>query len=100
MKTQHLKQQIQIKFMTIDRDAYLAAKKSKENTAETDSLERVPMRVLGVIADVDLATLCGSVPVSEGGFAQRNVASQHASSIEQSIRTDGYMLLAGGAALL
>jgi hypothetical protein len=99
LKTQHLKQQIQIKFMTIDRDAYLAAKKSKEKTAENDSLERVPMRVLGMMCDVDLAALCGSIPVSEGGFAQRNVASQHASIIEQSIRTDGYMLLAGNLAL-
>ena len=98
LKTQHLKQLIQIKYMTKDRDAYLA-KKSTESTADTDKLEAVPMRVLGVIADVDLATLCGSIPVSEGGFAQRNVASQHASSIEESIRTDGYMLLAGNLAL-
>ena len=57
------------------------------------------MKVLGVIADVELTTLSGSIPVSEGGFAQRNVASQHASSIEQSIRKDGYLLLAGNLAL-
>lgn len=98
LQTQHLKQQIQIKFMTIERKEYLA-KKQQEKTDGTDSLEKVPMQVLGVIADVDLATLCGSIPVSEGGFAQRNVASQHASSIEQSIRQDGYMLLAGNLAL-
>ena len=100
LKTQHLKQQIQIKFMTKDRDAYLAKKLSEnENQSEQHSLDRVPMKVLGVIADVELTTLSGSIPVSEGGFAQRNVASQHASSIEQSIRKDGYLLLAGNLAL-
>ena len=57
------------------------------------------MSVLGIIADVSLTSLVGSIPVSEGGFAQRNVASQHASMIERSIRKDGYLLLAGNLAL-
>ena len=94
LQAKHLKQQIQIKYMTKDREKYLAKQAEEDLT-----LVNVQMSVLGIIADVSLTSLVGSIPVSEGGFAQRNVASQHASIIEQSIRKDGYLLLAGNLAL-
>ena len=82
--------------MTQDREAYLDKQAESEDKS---TLVNVQMDVLGIIADVSLTSLVGSIPVSEGGFAQRNVASQHASIIEQSIRKDGYLLLAGNLAL-
>ena len=97
LRAKHLKQKIQIKYMTKDREEYLA--KQAKDDSEGLTLVNVQMSVLGIIADVSLTSLVGSIPVSEGGFAQRNVASQHASIIEQSIRKDGYLLLAGNLAL-
>ena len=83
--------------MTKDREEYLA--EQAKDDSEEPTLVNVQMSVLGIIADVSLTSLVGSIPVSEGGFAQRNVASQHASIIERSIRKDGYLLLAGNLAL-
>ena len=44
--------------------------------------------------------LQSSIPVTEGGFAQRNVSSKQASPIEQLIRENGYNTLAGNLALV
>ena len=95
-----------LKHMTLQRIAYLerlAAGEAQGATDEEDeeqTLQSTKLRVLGLISDLQLQCVCSSVPVNEGGFAQRNVASQQASQVEQLMRENSYNILAGNLAVV
>ena len=57
------------------------------------------LRVLALICDMS-TNLLTSTPVNEGGFAQRNVASEQASQVEQLMRQNSYDILAGNLAVV
>ena len=64
------------------------------------ALETTRLRVLAFISDMNMRNLLTSTPVNEGGFAQRNVASEQASQVEQLMRENSYNILAGNLAVV
>ena len=99
----HKKEQIMLKHMTLQRTEHLQRLANAESQGGTDEqalLQQTKLRVLGLISDLQLQCVCSSVPVNEGGFAQRNVASQQASQVEQLMRENGYNILAGNLAVV
>ena len=103
MQKAHKKEQFMLKHMTLQRIAYLerqATAESQGGTDEEQTLQSTKLRVLGLISDLQLQCVCSSVPVNEGGFAQRNVASQQASQVEQLMRENSYNILAGNLAVV
>ena len=103
MQKAHKKEQFMLKHMTLQRIAYLerlAAGEAQGATDEEQTLQSTKLRVLGLISDLQLQCVCSSVPVNEGGFAQRNVASQQASQVEQLMRENSYNILAGNLAVV
>ena len=55
---------------------------------------------MALICDMSMNNLLTSTPVNEGGFAQRNVASQQASQVEQLMSEKSYDILAGNLAVV
>ena len=103
MQQAHAKQNIMLKHMTLQRQQHLdkiASSKQDGGQDEGAALETAKLRVLGLISDMELRNLLTSIPVNEGGFAQRNVASQQASQVEQSMRENQYNILAGNLAVV
>ena len=97
----HIRQQIQLKFMNIEREKFLAAKKEEAKSDGKDAqLGGVNIRIIGLVGDMKMEGLQSSIPVTEGGFAQRNVSSRQASPIEKLIKENGYNALAGNLALV
>jgi hypothetical protein len=103
MKKAHEKEQIMLKHLTLQRIKHLdklAAAAESQGEDEAQALNQTKLRVLGLISNLQLQCVCSSVPVNEGGFAQRNVASQQASQVEQLMRENSYDILAGNLAVV
>ena len=99
---QHKRQEILLKFMNIERDKFIEAKKeeAKKEGHDATQLGGVKVRILGLIGDFQMEGLQSSIPVTDGGFAQRNVSSKQASPIEKLIKENGWNALAGNLALV
>ena len=92
-----------LKHMTIQRQAHLdkiATGKAEGGQDDGAPLEKTRLRVLALISDINMRNLLTSTPVNEGGFAQRNVASEQASQVEQLMRENSYNILAGNLAVV
>ena len=102
MNTAHGKEQIMLKHMTLQRQAHLEhILKSKQDGGQDEAAPlATKLRVMGLICDMSMNNLLTSIPVNEGGFAQRNVASQQASQVEQLMRENSYDILAGNLAVV
>ena len=96
LQKQHDKARIMFHHLTLARDKYLSEQAAADNAA---SLGEHKLRVCALVSDMDLSCLVSSVPVTEGGFAQRNVATEQASAVEKLMHEYGYNILAGNLAL-
>ena len=91
-----------LKHITMQRQAHLdQLLKSKQEGGHDEAAPlTTKLRVLALICDMSMNNLLTSIPVNEGGFAQRNVASQQASQVEQLMRGNSYEILAGNLAVV
>ena len=103
LQTAHERQRIMLQHMTKARTEHLetqAAQWREASNDDTQALKGHKLRVCALITDIELGVLMNSVPVTEGGFAQRNVATEQASRVEQLMLEHGYNILAGNLALV
>ena len=103
LQTAHLKQRILLQHLLKARIKYLeeqAVKWRNISGKEQQDLGDHKLRVCAIMTDIDISVLMTSIPVTEGGFAQRNVAAEQASTVENLIRAHGYNILAGNLALV
>jgi hypothetical protein len=99
---QHKRQEILLKYMNIERDKFIEAKKEEAKREGPDNLQLggSKVRILGIIGGFQMERLQSSIPVTDGGFAQRNVSSKHASPIEKLIKENNWNALAGNLAVV
>ena len=90
---------IELKHLVQGRADYVLAQQQKKE-AGVDVGVFVHMKTVAFVAGMPLSQLNASIPVAQGGFAQRNVASHSVSTVEEAIKKNGWSTIFGTIAVV
>ena len=90
---------IELKHLVQGRADYVLAQQQKKE-AGIDVGVFVHVKTVAFVAGMPLSQLNASIPVAQGGFAQRNVASHSVSTVEEAIKKNGWSTIFGTIAVV